>query len=73
MYTTHTVIKMILSTCCSSMFLFSRQDLASAYCKHLESTLERKAFEDFVNIRNEAALDIGFVNPSLDKKLVGLG
>ncbi|XP_022692622.1 uncharacterized protein LOC111262557, partial [Varroa jacobsoni] len=42
-----------------------KQDLALPYCKFLEKE-HHKAFEDFVNTRNECALDIGFVCEALD-------
>nr|XP_050027160.1 prickle planar cell polarity protein 3-B-like isoform X2 [Dermacentor andersoni] len=45
-----------------------KQDLALAYCKFLERECHR-AFEDFVNARNEIALDIGYVREALDKTL----
>ncbi|XP_064489395.1 prickle planar cell polarity protein 3-A-like isoform X3 [Ornithodoros turicata] len=45
-----------------------KQDLALAYCKFLEQEYHR-AFEDFVNIRNEIALDIGYVRDALDATL----
>lgn len=47
-----------------------RQDLAAAYCKHLSTVAEQRAFEDFVNTRNEMALDIGYVNAVLEKSVV---
>ncbi|KAG8198196.1 hypothetical protein JTE90_015294 [Oedothorax gibbosus] len=37
-----------------------KQDLAAAYCKFLERDFSL-GFEDFVNTRNEMALDIGYV------------
>ncbi len=46
-----------------------KQDLALAYCKFLEIE-NYKHFEDFVNNRNECALDIGYVRSSFDKKIV---
>lgn len=46
-----------------------KQDLALPYCKFLEKE-HHKAFEDFVNTRNECALDIGFVCESLSSSLV---
>lgn len=46
-----------------------KQDLALPYCKFLERE-HHKAFEDFVNTRNECALDIGFVCESLTSPLV---
>ncbi|CAG7724736.1 unnamed protein product [Allacma fusca] len=39
-----------------------KQDLALAYCKHVEKE-HHSAYEDFVNARNEVALDVGFVAP----------
>uniref|UniRef100_A0A0N5CGQ0 LIM zinc-binding domain-containing protein n=1 Tax=Strongyloides papillosus TaxID=174720 RepID=A0A0N5CGQ0_STREA len=47
-----------------------RQDLSSAYCKHLKTPLERKVYEEFVNARNEVALDIGYVDAKLSKSSV---
>lgn len=49
-----------------------RQDLAVSYCKHIGGNLERKVFDDFVNARNEIALDIGFVCPNIDRQIVSL-
>ncbi|CAG2122074.1 unnamed protein product, partial [Medioppia subpectinata] len=43
-----------------------KQDLALAYCKFIEPD-NWKLFEDFVNTRNECALDIGFIKICLDK------
>ncbi|XP_065331707.1 four and a half LIM domains protein 2 isoform X3 [Cloeon dipterum] len=42
-----------------------KQDLALAYCKHVDS-VHHASYEDFVTARNEIALDIGYikVNPS---------
>ncbi|XP_067119116.1 prickle planar cell polarity protein 3-A-like isoform X2 [Centruroides vittatus] len=45
-----------------------KQDLALAYCKFLETEYHRN-FEDFVNARNEIALDIGYVREALDYTL----
>jgi len=36
--------------------------LALAYCKHVEKE-NHSAYEDFVNARNEIALDVAFVAP----------
>uniref|UniRef100_A0A0N4ZNF6 Non-specific serine/threonine protein kinase n=1 Tax=Parastrongyloides trichosuri TaxID=131310 RepID=A0A0N4ZNF6_PARTI len=47
-----------------------RQDLSSAYCKHLKTPVERKVYEEFVNARNEVALDIGYVDAKLTKSSV---
>ncbi|XP_022254825.1 LIM domain-containing protein unc-97-like [Limulus polyphemus] len=41
-----------------------KQDLALAYCKFVEMDYSDK-FEEFVNTRNEVALDIGYVKPVL--------
>ncbi|KAI6228980.1 BMA-LIM-9, isoform c [Aphelenchoides fujianensis] len=41
--------------------MLPRQDLSMAYCKHLKSAVERRIYEEFVNSRNEVALDIGYV------------
>ncbi|CAN7977995.1 unnamed protein product, partial [Ixodes persulcatus] len=43
-----------------------KQDLALSYCKFLERECQR-SFEDFVNARNEIALDIGYVREALEK------
>jgi hypothetical protein len=50
------LLKLIYST---HLYL---QDLALAYCKHVEKE-HHSAYEDFVNARNEVALDVGFVAP----------
>ena len=48
---------------CIILFVFPlTQDLALAYCKHVEKE-NHSAYEDFVNARNEVALDVGFVSP----------
>ncbi|KAI6178810.1 Lim-9 [Aphelenchoides besseyi] len=47
------------------MVQLPRQDLSMAYCKHLKSAVERRIYEEFVNSRNEMALDIGYVCPNL--------
>lgn len=47
-----------------------RQDLAVDYCKHVGGNQERKLFEDFINNRNETALDIGYVCPAFDRSTV---
>lgn len=47
------------------MVQLPRQDLAMSYCKHLRTAVERRIYEEFVNSRNEAALDIGYVSASL--------
>lgn len=36
-----------------------KQDLALAYCKHVDPT-HYNSYEDFVNARNEIALDIAY-------------
>jgi hypothetical protein len=46
------------------MVQLPRQDLSVAYCKHLRTAVERRIYDEFVNSRNEAALDIGYVSPS---------
>ncbi|GBM92440.1 hypothetical protein AVEN_8969-1 [Araneus ventricosus] len=46
-----------------------KQDLAAAYCKFLEKDFV-KSFEDFVNTRNEMALDIGYVRDHLERDTV---
>jgi len=42
------------------MLQLPKQDLALAYCKHVE-TQHHPSYEDFINARNEIALDIGYV------------
>ncbi|GFQ75081.1 protein espinas [Trichonephila clavata] len=44
-----------------------KQDLALAYCRHLDRSYH-KSFEDFVNMRNELALDIAYIREYLDKQ-----
>ncbi|CAB3410643.1 unnamed protein product [Caenorhabditis bovis] len=46
-----------------------RQDLSVAYCRNLSTATERKVYEEFVNARNEIALDIGYVSPSIPKAM----
>ncbi|EEB12482.1 prickle, putative [Pediculus humanus corporis] len=40
-----------------------KQDLALAYCKHIENS-QQSCYEDFINARNEIALDIGYECPT---------
>lgn len=47
-----------------------RQDLALAYCKYIEHE-HWKLFDEFVNYRNEHALDIGYVRHCNETNLVG--
>lgn len=49
-----------------------RQDLSVAYCRHLTSQTERKVYEEFVNARNEIALDIGYVSSNINKAMARL-
>uniref|UniRef100_A0A914DKM7 Uncharacterized protein n=1 Tax=Acrobeloides nanus TaxID=290746 RepID=A0A914DKM7_9BILA len=49
------------------MLQLPRQDLSIAYCKNLKAPVERRIYEEFVNARNEIALDIGYVLPNLPK------
>jgi hypothetical protein len=42
------------------MLQLPKQDLALAYCKHVE-TQHHPSYEDFINARNEIALDIGYI------------
>uniref|UniRef100_A0A0R3RKM9 LIM zinc-binding domain-containing protein n=1 Tax=Elaeophora elaphi TaxID=1147741 RepID=A0A0R3RKM9_9BILA len=51
------------------MLQLPRQDLSLAYCKHLSNNVERKLYEEFINARNEIALDIGFVCPAISKQM----
>lgn len=46
-----------------------KQDLSLAYCKYLEK-IHCKSFEEFVNTRNEIALDIAYAREHLDKQNV---
>lgn len=46
-----------------------KQDLALAYCKHVEPQ-NRSSYEDFVSARNEIALDIGELLDSLLTELI---
>jgi hypothetical protein len=52
------------------MVQLPRQDLSIAYCKHLKTPQERRLYEEFVNARNEVALDIGYVNANIQKSMV---
>jgi prickle len=40
-----------------------RQDLTINYCKHID-TENRATFDDFIAVRNELALDVGYVKDS---------
>ncbi|KAM3721068.1 Four and a half LIM domains protein [Dirofilaria immitis] len=51
------------------MLQLPQQDLSLAYCKHLSNNVERKHYEEFINARNEIALDIGFVCPIIPKQM----
>ncbi|XP_071043944.1 four and a half LIM domains protein 2 isoform X2 [Parasteatoda tepidariorum] len=46
-----------------------KQDLAASYCKYLDKEFIA-LFENFVNTRNESALDIGYVSNQLDQEKV---
>lgn len=48
-----------------------KQDLARAYCRHLDLKHASSA-DDFMAARNEIALDIGSVQEVLEKDLVSL-
>lgn len=48
-----------------------KQDLARAYCRHLDPRHASSA-DDFMAGRNEIALDIGTVQEVLDRGLVSL-
>uniref|UniRef100_A0AC34F936 PET domain-containing protein n=1 Tax=Panagrolaimus sp. ES5 TaxID=591445 RepID=A0AC34F936_9BILA len=52
------------------MLQLPRQDLSIAYCKNLKTPVERRIYEEFVNARNEIALDIGYVSSNLPKSMV---
>ncbi|ETN86193.1 PET domain protein [Necator americanus] len=47
-----------------------RQDLSVAYCRHLGNNTERKVYEEFINARNEIALDIGYVAANIPKRML---
>lgn len=51
------------------MLQLPKQDLALAYCKFLERS-NYQSYEDFVNARNEIALDIGYARESLEHPMV---
>ncbi|KAL3124423.1 hypothetical protein niasHT_007706 [Heterodera trifolii] len=51
------------------MIQLPRQDLSIAYCKHLKTPQERRLYDEFVNARNEVALDIGFINSNVPKAM----
>lgn len=42
-----------------------RQDLTLKYCKHVEND-NRASYEDFIAVRNEIALDVGFIRDAAD-------
>uniref|UniRef100_A0A1I7X1Z0 Four and a half LIM domains protein 2 n=1 Tax=Heterorhabditis bacteriophora TaxID=37862 RepID=A0A1I7X1Z0_HETBA len=46
-----------------------RQDLSVAYCRHLGNNTERKVYEEFINARNEIALDIGYISANVPKSM----
>jgi hypothetical protein len=48
-----------------------KQDLARAYCRHLDPKHASSA-DDFMAARNEIALDIGSVQEILERDLVGI-
>lgn len=54
------------------MLQLPRQDLSISYCKHLRTPVEKRIYEEFVNARNEIALDIGFVSANLGKATVSI-
>lgn len=55
------------------MVQLPRQDLSVSYCKHLRTAVERRIYDEFVNSRNEVALDIGHVSAQLEKTTVSVG
>lgn len=42
-----------------------RQDLTLKYCKHIEND-NRASYEDFIAVRNEIALDVGYIRDASD-------
>ena len=37
-----------------------RQDLAPEHCRNLKTPAQRKSFEDFRNLRDSTAMDVGY-------------
>lgn len=46
------------------MYQLPKQDLALSYCKSVEPK-DHQSYEDFINARNEIALDIAYVKECL--------
>ena len=51
------------------MLQLPKQDLALAYCKHVDN-IHQSCYEDFINARNEIALDIGYVKENITRTTV---
>lgn len=51
------------------MIQLPKQDLALAYCKHVDN-IHQSCYEDFINARNEIALDVGYVKDVIAIALV---
>lgn len=51
------------------VFQLPKQDLALAYCRHVEQQ-HTASYEDFIHARNEIALDIGYVQDHASQDLV---
>ncbi|KAK2182432.1 hypothetical protein NP493_354g03033 [Ridgeia piscesae] len=47
------------------MLQLPKQDLAADFCKQLSGAVERKAFNEFIDLRDSAAMDVGFVRDNL--------
>lgn len=48
------------------MVQLPKQDLALAYCRHVEPT-QAASFEDFITARNEIALDIAYAKECMNR------
>lgn len=48
------------------MMQLPKQDLALAYCRHVE-TGQASSFEDFITARNEIALDIAYAKECMNR------
>ena len=43
-----------------------RQDLSQAHCRHLQAPDQRKAFDEFRQVRDATAMDVGVVKSVAD-------
>lgn len=53
------------------VFQLPKQDLALSYCKNVEPK-DHQSYEDFINARNEIALDIAYVKESATSNTVSI-